>query len=374
MNTIVNATLYHIQMKLKSPFTASYGSVLDRDFILVELCDNSGLSGWGECSAFSFPWYTEETIKTAWHMLEDFLIPALFKHDIAHPDQLAALFRPIRGNNMAKAALEEAVWDLYAKNKNLPLATLFGGTRQQIEVGAAVGIQPSEKKLLEAIERYVSEGYKRIKVKIKPGMEDAILSIIRAHFPDLPLVADANSAYSLNDVDRLKSLDRYNLLMIEQPLAPDDIVDHAKLQKVLKTPICLDESITSFHDAKQALALQSCQIINIKISRVGGIAEAIRIHHLCKENDIPVWCGGMLESGIGRAHNIALSSLPNFVLPGDTSASSRYWETDIISPEVHIKDGLINVSDQAGIGYHIDRKQLEKYTLFKKTFLRKSGT
>lgn len=360
--------LHHIQMRLTSPFTTSYGSLRDRDVIIVEITDTEGITGWGECSAFASPWYTEETVKTAWHMLEDFLIPALLQRNIDHPNQLTALFAKVRRNNMAKAALDEAVWDLFAKQMEKPLADVIGGKKTTVEVGAAIGIQDNEQQLLSTIEKYLSSGYKRIKVKIKRGTEDAILAPIRTHFPDLPLMADANSAYTLADIERLKSLDQYNLLMIEQPFAADDILDHAKLQKEIKTPLCLDESITSVNDAKQAIEQNSCQIINIKIARVGGITEAIRIHDLCMQHGIPVWCGGMLDSGIGRSHNIALSTMANFSLPGDISASSRYWEQDIITPEVTVHNGVINVPAKPGIGYDVDREQLGKQTLFTKTF------
>ncbi|WP_407071866.1 o-succinylbenzoate synthase [Pueribacillus theae] len=362
------AVLHHILMTLKTPFAASSGSTFDREFIIVELQDKDGVIGWGECSAFSSPWYTEETTKTAWHMLEDFLIPIVFENHIEHPENVSSLFRTIKRNNMAKAAIEEAVWDVYAKRNNSPLASVLGGKKRKIEVGAAVGIQQSEKELLHTVERYVNEGYKRIKVKISPGMEDKILSPIRSHFPMLPLMADANSAYTLEDLAQLKKLDQYDLLMIEQPLAADDIFGHAVLQKELNTPICLDESITSYRDAKQAIEQKSCQIINIKVSRVGGLTEAKRIHDLCKEHQLPVWCGGMLDSGIGRAHNIAISTLDHFIIPGDTSASSRYWVHDLITPEVTMVDGCIEVPEKPGIGYEVNREQLKRFTLCSKVF------
>ncbi len=358
-------------MTLKSPFTTSQGSTTAREFIIVELIDEHGVTGWGECSAFSAPWYTEETITTAWHILTDFLIPLVLKRTINHPNDLQSLFQLIKRNKMAKAAIEEAVWDVYAKRHQSPLSQLLGGTKDKIEVGAAIGIQQSEAQLIRTIEQYLDEGYKRIKVKISPGMEESILSPIRDNFPTLPLMADANSAYSLRDLELLKKLDRYELMMIEQPLASNDFVEHAALQKKINTPICLDESISSYHDAHQALMLQSCQTINVKVARVGGLTKAKKIHDLAHANEIPIWCGGMLDSGIGRAHNIAISSLPNFTLPGDTSASSRYWERDIIFPEVTMDNGYINVPNTPGIGFEINRKELAAVTLTTKTIKNK---
>lgn len=360
---IESVTLHHIEMELKTPFITSAGTTKNREFIIIEAREKDGVIGWGECSAFASPWYTEETIKTAWHILTDFLIPLVLNNPIGHPNDLQTLFQSIKRNNMAKAAIEEAIWDVYAKRNEKPLSTLLGGKKEKIEVGAAIGIQQSERALLNTIEHYVEQGYKRIKVKIKPGMEDTILSPIREHFPSLPLMVDANSAYTLNDIEQLKRLDDYNLLMIEQPLAANDFVDHAQLQSELQTPICLDESINSYHDATQAIHLQSCQIIAIKVAKVGGLTAAKQIHDLCKAENIPVWCGGMLDSGIGRAHNIAISSLDNFTLPGDTSASSRYWECDIITPAVTMNNGVITVPNNPGIGYNINRKALTAFTL-----------
>ncbi len=360
---IKSISLHHIEMELKTPFAASAGTTKTREFIIVEAKEKDGAIGWGECSAFASPWYTEETIQTAWHMLIDFLIPLVLNEPIGHPDDLQNRFQSIKRNNMAKAAIEQAIWDVYAKCKHQPLFELLGGKKTNIEVGAAIGIQQDEKTLLNTIERHIEQGYKRIKVKIKPGLEDAILAPIRKHFPTLPLMADANASYTLQDIDRLKKLDEYRLLMIEQPLAENDFVEHAHLQKQLNTPICLDESINSYHDAFQAIHLKSCQIITIKTAKVGGLTAAKQIHDLCQAKNIPVWCGGMLDSGIGRAHNLALSSLENFKLPGDASASSRYWERDIITPEVTVIDGSIKLPNAAGIGYEIDRKTLKSVTL-----------
>jgi O-succinylbenzoate synthase len=362
-------TLRHMRMRLKFPFTTSFGTLQDRDFILLEAKDENGNSGWGESVAFHSPWYSEETMKTNWHVLEDFLIPALLDQEIQHPDEVSEIFSNIRKNNMAKSTLEGAVWDLYSQEKGISLASALGGEKSKIEVGISIGIQDTVDDLLRLIERHVEEGYKRIKVKIKPGWDVDVMKAIRKAFPDVPLMADANSAYTLRDMDTLKALDEFHLMMIEQPLSSDDIVDHAQLQKEIKTPVCLDESIHSYEDARKAIELGSCKIINIKIGRVGGLTESKRIHDLCQSHNIPVWCGGMLESGIGRAHNVALTTLPNFTLPGDTAASSRYWEKDIIKPEVTVKDGYITVPETPGIGYEPDLEAIESFTVEKKTYL-----
>ncbi|ATA59267.1 O-succinylbenzoate synthase [Geobacillus stearothermophilus] len=362
--------LRHLQMELKAPFTTSFGTFQRKELILVEVVDGDGVSGWGESVAFSAPWYSEETVKTNWHMLEDFLVPLALAEPIHHPEELSKRFSAIRQNNMAKAALEGAVWDLYAKRLGVPLSQALGGTKKDIEVGVSIGIQPTVADLLQVMERYVAQGYRRIKVKIKPSWDVDVIREVRRAFPDVPLMADANSAYTLVDADRLKALDEFGLMMIEQPLAADDLVDHALLQPLLQTPICLDESIRSYDDARKALDLGSCRIINIKIGRVGGLWEAKRIHDLCAERGAPVWCGGMLEAGVGRAHNIAITTLENFTLPGDTAASSHYWERDIITPEVEVHGGLIRVPDAPGIGYDVDRRQVERYTQFAKVFHR----
>ena len=362
--------LRHLQMELKAPFTTSFGTFQRKELILVEVVDRDGVSGWGESVAFSAPWYSEETVKTNWHMLEDFLVPLALAEPIHHPEELSKRFAAIRQNNMAKAALEGAVWDLYAKRLGVPLSQALGGTKKDIEVGVSIGIQPTVADLLQVMERYVAQGYRRIKVKIKPSWDVDVIREVRRAFPDVPLMADANSAYTLADADRLKALDEFGLLMIEQPLAADDLLDHARLQPLLHTPICLDESIRSYDDARKALDLGSCRIINIKIGRVGGLGEAKRIHDLCAERGAPVWCGGMLEAGVGRAHNIAITTLENFTLPGDTAASSHYWERDIITPEVEVQDGLIRVPEAPGIGYDVDRRQVERYTQFAKVFHR----
>ncbi|MEK3935607.1 o-succinylbenzoate synthase [Sporosarcina sp. FSL W7-1349] len=360
---IKEVNIRRMKMMMKHPFTTSFGTMQEKEFLLAEVKDELGNSGWGESVAFHAPWYNEETIETNLHILEDFLIPLVLEEEIEHPDEVNELFAFIRQNNMAKSTIEGAIWDLYAKRNQLTLAEALGGKTDKIEVGISIGIQENVADLVELVRGYVEEGYKRIKVKIKPDYDIEVLRELRNHFPDVPLMADANSAYTLQDIDLLKKLDEFNLTMVEQPLASDDIIDHATLQKELVTPVCLDESIHSLEDTRKAVELGSCKIINIKIGRVGGLTEAKKIHDYCMERGVPVWCGGMLESGIGRAHNVALTTLPNFILPGDTAGSSRYWEEDIISPEVVVEDGYITVPTAYGIGYEPNLVVMEKYTV-----------
>lgn len=360
---IKKITMRHMKMTMKNPFVTSFGSMQEKEFFLLEVFDENGNSGWGESAAFQAPWYTEETVQTTLHMIRDFLIPLVLNKEISHPDEVSEIFATIRKNNMAKAAVEVAIWDLYAKRTNQSLSQALGGVTEKIEVGISIGIQTTTEKLLEVVSNYIQEGYKRIKVKIKPGYDIEVIQKLREAFPSVPLMADANSSYTLEDFELLKQLDDYQLMMIEQPLANDDIVDHAKLQKQLNTPICLDESILSVADARNAIELGSTKVINIKIARVGGLTEAKKIHDLCMEKGVPVWCGGMLEAGIGRAHNIALTSLPNFTLPGDTAGSSHYWEEDIISPEIVVVNGYIEVPNGNGIGYEPNMKVIQRYLL-----------
>ncbi|WP_102275280.1 o-succinylbenzoate synthase [Cytobacillus massiliigabonensis] len=365
---VAEVVLRQMKMRMKSPFTTSFGTFQEKEFLLLEARDENGMSGWGESVAFHSPWYNEETLKTNWHMLEDFIIPNLLNREIVHPDNVTDALSYIRKNNMAKSTFEGAVWDLYAKQKGIPLAQALGGTSNRIEVGISIGIQNTVDDLLSLIEEYVNDGYKRMKVKIKPGWDVDVIREVRKSFPNIPLMADANSAYRLKDIPLLKKLDEFELMMIEQPLASDDIIDHAILQREIRTPVCLDESIHSYEDAKKAIELGSCKIINIKIGRVGGLTEAKRIHDLCQEHDIPVWCGGMLEAGIGRAHNIALTTLSNFIMPGDTAASSRYWEKDLIEPEVKVENGMITIPEMPGIGYNPNLETIKQFTVFEKTF------
>ena len=356
---IHKVTLYKTTMNLKTPFVTHLETVSERESILVKAEDESGVVGWGEVVAFSSPWYTEETIETSWHMLKDFFIPHVLNVSWNSPTDVNRLLKKWRGNKMAKAGIETAIWDLFSKKANQPLATYIGGDRNEVEAGVVVSSADTTE-MLNMIEKRLEEGYRRIKIKIDPTTDISILKKIRTTYPYLLLMADANSSYTLSDVDQLKKLDEFNLLMIEQPLGVDDIVEHSELQKEMKTPICLDESITSLEDAKNAIKLKSCKVINIKIGRVGGLAEAIAIHDICLENNIPVWCGGMLETGISRAFNIALSTLPNFTIPGDVSASSRYWEKDVITPEVEVHNGKITVPTSSGIGYEVDEAYIEK--------------
>lgn len=365
---ITEIKLHHLKMNLKDPFKTSFGTIQAKEFYITEIIDDQGYSGYGESVAFLTPWYTEETVETNRHMMEDFLIPLLKKHSVNHPDDVFEIFSVIKGNNMAKAALETAVWDLYAKRLNITLSEALGGKKDKIEVGIAVGIQPSIAELIAKITEHLDTGYKRIKIKIKPGEDINVLKEVREAFPDTLIMADANSAYSLDDIDLLKELDQFNLMMIEQPLASDDIVDHAILQEEIRTPICLDESIHSLADARKAVELGSCKIINIKIGRVGGLSEAKRIHDYCLVHQIPVWCGGMLEAGIGRAHNIALTTLPQFILPGDTGPSSHYFKEDIITPEIYANQGQIIVSKKPGIGYDINKKVFNLMKVATKSF------
>jgi o-succinylbenzoate synthase len=366
---IKEINLYTISMPLKTPFYTHLQNISDRESIIVEIIDGDGVKGYGEAVAFSSPWYTEETIKTCFHMLVDFLIPILKKSGIQHPEEAYSLFTPVKRNHMAKASLETALWDLYAKQKEVALASLLseGKSQSRIPAGAVVGAQ-SITEALQQIEQFISEGYKRVKVKINPRNDYAFLSEVRKHFPTVSLLADANSAYTLNDLNQLKALDDFDLTMIEQPLGHDDIREHAKLQKELQTPICLDESIHSLEDVKSAIEFNSCQIINIKISRVGGLKVAKDIYELCLANDMKVWVGGMIEFGISRAHNIAFGSLPGFSIPGDISASSRYWENDVVIPEIKVDKGFIEVPTTPGIGFTINQKRIEKVLLSKNTF------
>ncbi|MFK9118723.1 o-succinylbenzoate synthase [Peribacillus castrilensis] len=368
---ITEVRLRHLNMDLVAPFTTSFGTFVDKEFILVEVKNGEGLSGWAESVAFSAPWYNEETIKTNWTMLEDFLIPLVLDKEIEHPRDVSDMFSHIRKNNMAKSAIEGAIWDLYAKEKNIPLSMALGGELEKIDVGISIGIQKTVPELLAKIEAGLKDGYKRIKMKIQPGWDVDVIREVRNRYPDIPIMADANSAYRLKDIELLKQLDQFDLMMIEQPLSSDDIVDHATLQAEIKTPICLDESIHSVEDARKALELGSCKIINIKIGRVGGLTEAMKIHELCKERNVPVWCGGMLESGVGRAHNIALTTLDNFTMPGDTAASANYWHKDIIQPEVTVNDGVITVPKVAGIGYEVDYTAVDEFTSYSKRYTNK---
>ena len=355
--------LHHVRMRLKTPVVTSFGSIIDKDSVLAEVQDSDGITGWGEAPAFWLPWYSEETIGTILHIMENFLIPRLAGQQIEHPRQVNGMFAPVQRNHMAKAGLESAVWDLYAKRQQQPLTAVLGGTKRKLEVGVVVGMQATVGDTVNLIESYLVDGYKRIKLKIKPGQDIEPVKHIRKTFPGLVLSVDANGAYTLADIQVLRELDQFQLAMLEQPFAAGEFIDHAKLQARLQTPICLDESIATLADARLAAELASCRIISIKMSRAGGIAAAQQVHDFCLKRKIPVWCGGMFETGVGRAHNIALSTLANFSIPGDISGSSRYWEADVIEPEVVVTQGEITVGEQPGIGYQVKRRQLKKITV-----------
>ena len=350
-------TLREIRMPLVTPFETSFGRLTDRRMLLVE-AESDGVAGWGECVAGEGPFYAPETVETAWHILRDFIWPLLKGRDFDSAAEVWPALETIRGHNMAKGAVEAALWDVEAKQKGMPLWKLLGGVRQEIACGVSIGIKETLEELVATVERELAAGYQRIKIKIKPGNDVAPVERLRLQFPRIRLMVDANSAYRLEDWPHLKRLEAYYLMMIEQPLGWDDIFSHIELQRRLDTPICLDECIHTEEHARAAIELGACRIINMKLGRVGGYTPAKRIHDLCLSKQIPVWCGGMLESGIGRAHNIALSTLENFTLPGDVTASRRYWLEDVIDPEVVVTpQGTIRVPDGPGIGYkpRIDR-------------------
>ncbi|WP_078544379.1 o-succinylbenzoate synthase [Litchfieldia alkalitelluris] len=369
---IESITLYLVEQTLKTPFVTNLGHVSNRESIIIRIIDQDGFEGWGEVVAFTSPWYTEETITTCWHIIEDFLAPRLLLQVINYPSDVESVFKEIKRNHMAKAGIETALWDLYCKRQKVSLSKAIGGSREQVDAGVVVGLDDPVN-MINKIQQHVEEGYKRVKIKIKPGNDYELVKRIREAFPSLSLMVDANSAYTLDDLPLLKELDNFQLLMIEQPLASDDIIDHAKVQRQLQTPICLDESIVTFDDARKAIELESCRTINIKVGRVGGLSEAVKIHNLCKKHQIPVWCGGMLEMGISRAVNIALASLDQFTIPGDISASSRYWHQDITTPEVVVTNGTISVPDGVGIGFEINLERLLEITKTKIT-IKKPGT
>jgi len=360
-------TLREIRMPLVHFFETSFGRTTDRRILLLTLHTN-GPEGWGECVAGEDPFYSEESIDTAWYAIERYLAPALLGHNVGKAADVPALLGKIRGHRMAKGALENALWDAEAQERQMPLWRLLGGTQTEIACGVSIGIQNSVEQLLEKIETELNAGYRRIKVKCKPGWDIDVFSRIRERWPDILLSCDANSAYTLEQIEHLRKFDQFGLLMIEQPLWHDDFYFHAQLQRQLKTSICLDESIHGRRDARAALELGACRIINIKVGRVGGFSEAVAVHNVARHNNIPVWCGGMLESGLGRSHNIALSTLPDFTLPGDVSASKRYWKEDIIDPAVEVSSqGFITVPQTPGRGFALKNDLIEKLTVRKQT-------
>jgi len=357
-----------IRMPLKEPFETSFGREHEREAILVTVYAD-GLEGWGEVVASRDFGYSYETVETAAYVLRSYLIPAVLGREIPDIETVARVGERLRGHPMARAGLEAAFWDLLARRAGLPLARYLGGARDRIPVGVSVGLQPTDAALLEKIQGYLEAGYRRIKVKIKPGRDVEMIAAIRRAFPDIPLMADANAAYTLEDADRLAALDEFGLMMIEQPLHWDDLYEHSLLQARLRTPICLDESIPTARHARAALAMGACRIINIKPGRVGGLWEARRIHDLCHAQGVPVWCGGMLETGIGRAANVALASLPGFTLPGDLSASDRYYVEDLIDPPFTLNpDGTLSVPTGPGLGVAVDRRKVDRVTLRMEAF------
>ena len=360
-------TLHEIRLPLVHFFETSFGRTYDREILLLCLRLENGATAWGECVAGENPYYSDEWIGSAWATLEKFLAPAVINKEFIAASDCVPFMAKVRGHRMAKAAIENALWAAEAEEKGIPLWKLLGGTRRQIECGVSIGIQDTPEQLLDKIETELAAGYRRIKLKVKPKWDVKVLDRVRERWPNILLSCDANSAYTMEDFGHLADFERFNLLMIEQPLWNDDFYFHARLQKRLKTAICLDESIRHARDTTAAIELGACRIINIKVGRVGGMSEAIKVHDVCQKHDIPVWCGGMLETGVGRVHNVHLSTLPQFKLPGDVSASKRYWKEDIIEPAVEVtSDGLINVPDTPGTGFQVKENliaRLSKRTL-----------
>jgi len=360
---IESVILREIRMRLKAPFETSFGITQDRRILLVEVSAD-GVTGWGEVTAVEAPSYNSETTDTAWHIISEFIAPLVIGKDFANAAQVRQLLSGIRGHQMAKAGVENSLWDIEAQQRGMPLSTLLGGTLTEIACGVSLGIQESPTALVNKVERELRSGYQRIKLKIKPGKDAGFISAVRKEFPNILLSVDANSAYRLEDTDHLRTFDDFQLLMIEQPLEWDDIHSHSKLQAQMRTAICLDEYINTSGHARAAIELGACRIINIKLGRVGGHSGARGVHDVCREYAIPVWCGGMLESGIGRAHNIAISTLPGFTLPGDVSASSRYWDEDIVEPEIEVAPiGTIRVPTAPGLGYSVKCDLVERLSV-----------
>ncbi len=359
---IERAALYLVEIPLVAPFVTSFGEERVRRALLVSLTSD-GRTGWGECVASMGPWYSAETSETARHVILDFALPLLSGKRIARPTDVPQVLSPIRGHAMAKAAVEAALWDLHAQAEGKPLAALLGGTRDRVPAGVSVGIQPDVATLVSRVAAYVAEGYRRVKLKVKPGWDLEPLRAVRERFPDFPLSVDANAAYALANTAHLREFDRFGLLMVEQPLAHDDLVGHARLAQDLETPLCLDESITSPHRAWEALELGACRILNVKQGRLGGLSAVLEVHKLACERDVPLWCGGMLETGVGRAVNAALASLPGFTLPHDISATDRYYREDIALPPFRLEDGHIRVPTQPGLGVEVHLERLHRFAV-----------
>ena len=361
-------TLRRVRMRLRTPFEASFGVIQDRVFVLVEVLSD-GVRGWGEVTATPEPVFTFESSGTAALVIRDYLVPRILGKNVETAAEVSRCFADIRGHEMARASIENAVWDMEAQQKGVSIAKLLGGTRAEIACGVSIGIQKCPQALVEKVRTEVEAGYQRIKIKIMPGKDLEYMRAVRAAFPSIQLSVDANSAYTLDDADHLKRFDDFNLLMIEQPLWWDDIVWHAKLARQLKTPICLDEPIRHARDAQTAIDLGAAGVINIKLGRVGGHSGAREIQAVCLAHKIRAWCGGMLESGIGRVHNIAVSTLPGYTLPGDVSASKRYWDEDLVDPPVEVsREGTIRVPRGAGLGYRVREDLIERCTIEKETW------
>ncbi|KRM77441.1 o-succinylbenzoate synthase [Secundilactobacillus collinoides] len=360
---IVEATLRKVDIPLRDPFETSFLRMYAKKTTILELKDEDGTFGYGEFSAFNLPFYNEEFRDGGFDLLSELILPKIVGREIKHPDDMYDLIKSIRRNNMAKSAVNCALWDIYSKQQNEPLAKALGGTKSKVEVGVSIGVQKSPEQLVEVVRGYLNDGYKRIKCKIKPGKDYDYLAAVRAEFPTVQLMGDANSAYRPDDFELLKRLDPLNLIMIEQPLEPGDLLYHAKLQKQIKTPICLDESVTSLEDTDKMIELGSGKIINIKVSRVGGLSIAKKIQQRAMENGIKCWCGGMIDSGVARAENIAIATLPGYVLANDIAPSIRYYDRDIITPMVQMNRAFVDVPEEAGIGFDIDWTNMNEFTL-----------
>ncbi len=354
--------LFVVELPLVRVFRTSSSTKRTIRHILVRV-DAGDVTGWGECASPADPFYCPETTETCWHILKEFLAPAVLGKSCDSIDELVDFYRLVKGNNFAKAGLEMACWDALARAQGRSLAAMLGGTRDAIASGVSLGIERDVETLFNLIDQYLAEGYRRIKLKIAPGFDVDVVRRVRERYPEVPLQVDANSAYSLADLDLLMQLDEFNLLLIEQPLAHDDIIDHSRLQAALRTPVCLDESIHSAEDARKAIEIGACRVINIKVSRVGGLREAKRVHDICQSAGVPVWCGGMHEFGIGRAANVAIASLPGFSLPGDVSGSDKYYREDLVEPPIRAIEGLVCVPGGIGLGHEPILERIERQTL-----------
>jgi o-succinylbenzoate synthase len=366
---ITRVEIRELRLRLVHFFETSFGRTIERRIMLVRVFDHDGAEGWGECTTGEGPFYSEEWVDGAWEVSRGFLVPMVLGREVESASGVGALMARVRGNRMAKAAIENACWDLEAARLGVPLWRHLGGVRREIPCGVSIGIQDTPEQLLDKIAAELEAGYQRIKIKVKPGWDREVVERVRARFPGVRLMIDANSAYTLEDVPLFRALDEFDLMMVEQPLAYDDMFDHAELQRQIRTPVCLDESVRSAEDARKALALGACRIVNVKLGRVGGHAEALRVEAACRERGVPVWCGGMLESGVGRAHNIAMATLEGFTLPGDVSASARYWTEDIIEPPVTVSPaGTIEAPDGPGLGFRVRTDLVESLTVRSETF------